>query len=272
MGRRREPCSAVPAMPALLPAAVFVPCPRCRQKSPQTLGSALPLLPTLGEWSSGAQAAGHRLVLCPPALQEQRHSGLCSPSGWWQAAMWQLQPPAPCPGGACFHPGRAGDELLWCWYPAGRSWAPGSCRAVGGLIGSTGARELRGSPGVGPEPLLRHQGKYSTHSGGGAQPWWALSPPHMGHGVQELCLCPGSSLPCQTSRCLGPEQPQGAADRGAGMVGGSHHLRRGGFLRLLGQWRAHPAYDAMVGKGHPSGLVAVGCGWWLFLCQRPCTP
>lgn len=67
-GRRRRPCSAVPAMPALLPAAVFVPCLRGRRKSPQALGSSLPLLRALGEWSSGAQAAGHRLVLCPPGL------------------------------------------------------------------------------------------------------------------------------------------------------------------------------------------------------------
>lgn len=147
--RRRGPCSAVPAMPALLPAAVFVPCLRGRRKSPQALGSALPLLRALGERSSGAQAAEHRLVLCPPALlwlpcwsaAGQSDSGACSHSGWGWAAIWQLQPPPPCPGAACpcFHPGHAVDKPLWCQhsrYPAGRSG--GSREGLQAVVGAQG--------------------------------------------------------------------------------------------------------------------------------------
>lgn len=136
-GRRRGPCSAVPAMPALLPAAVFVPCLRGRRKSPQALGSALPLLRALGEWSNGAEAAEHRLVLRPPALLWlwQSDSGACSHSGRGWAAIWRLQPPPPCPGAAC----PCLDKPVWCQhsrYPAGRSEESGE--GLQAVVGAQG--------------------------------------------------------------------------------------------------------------------------------------
>lgn len=301
LGRRRGPCSAVPAMPAWLPAAAFAPCLGGRRKSLQTLGSALPLLRALGEWSSGAQAAGHRLVPC-----------LLHCSGCCTAVLqrfWGVQPlgvvvgsnlaaavPTPVPW-RCL-------SLLPPWPGCGQAAAVPAERVPGwqdlGLRGAALGARGRGradwqregeraawEPSRGPGAAAASGGvnivpthgdvTWGTLMGPAAMGgvWWPCSDsPQISHGVQVLCLCPGSSLPSQTSWCLGPERPQAAADHGAGMFGVplAHHSRHGGFLRLLGQWGARPACVPMVGKGYPSGLVPVGRGWWLSLCQRPCTP
>lgn len=175
-GKRRGPCSAVPAMPALLPAAVLVPCLRGRRKSPRALG--LQLCHCCERWGSGA--VGHKLQstgcccallycsgCCAAVLQGR--GGCAAPRG---AGRQQFGGCSPHPHALVLPVPAFTLAVLWT-SPCGAGMAgtllvgaggPGSCglrrgrRAVGELIGSARASELRGSPRVGPEPVLRQEG------------------------------------------------------------------------------------------------------------------